>query len=464
LRARSAFIAVWLTACGASSVEPVQEPVQSQPTLTLVSPQSIRVGEPYSISPDTLVFRVRDGAGRPFRGQVLGLDGTTGWLKSVTDSNWVRQGFQTFMTDSTGLLRLLWQASGAPNQVLSMETFGGGAPVRRTGSLLRPAIRLLADTVVSSGPDAVCIQQSGRVGCTGEGRCTACEGTPTISRMPGRIHWFRFASPVASITSTISGACALLADGNTACWNGVGPDSLATSDTGHPPFVELRGAVGRTASGAIWISPQADAYFSTVIAHPARRWITVPSDSVITALLENNNESAVCGRTRSDVVMCSSVRQSSNQPTFRALAMNVIRSLPDSAPVFATGGYTTQTYSSQSLRDRIVLRRGDNSTVSLSRFAYDTTAWLARADRDSTLSGPDPRVRDCVADLDAACNPASPWRSVSQSGRIFGVHISYESGFRRTCAVRSVIVCHSYLGRGYQQRSLSRVDTISLAP
>ena len=77
-------------------------------------------------------------------------------------------------------------------------------------------------------------------------------------------------------------------------------------------------------------------------------------------------------------------------------------------------------------------------------------------------------LRACVPLLDARCDSGAPWRSVFEAGRAtYGASVG-ESGFRRTCGVRDVIVCHLCLSSRPGQGSLGFrfeiLDTILLAP
>lgn len=447
--------AVLLVACGGST-EPGGG--ASITVSMLLSPEP-RVGAAFSVNADTLVIDVRTSTGLPVHG-VIATDGTTGWLKQVGRTLWERAPL--LGVDSSGRVRVLWQASGSPKQELHLAAGSFTAPrVQRVAYLTQAALPLTVDTVVTSGVGAVCVQQGGRVGCTGDGKCASCNGAASSTHEAGRLHWFGFSAPIASITSTISGACALLTDGNTACWDGLGPDSVATNDSGHPPFVELRGSVGRTATGAVWVAAVAAPYSDLPLPFAERKWLRMPSDSAIVSLLEHYTDLFVCGVTASSALMCASTLDPARS-TVRSRPLALVRNQDSNTAVRALGGYAKESYAGGSSTTTLVVLRPSGTSVAYSRSFSDTTAWIGIPTVDSSLSGPDARVRDCVVVL-GGCGSAA-WRSVSQSGRTYNEHISYEGGFRKTCGIRGVIVCHTYLARGYQTSSLVTVDTIRLAP
>ena len=74
---------------------------------------------------------------------------------------WFKSG--QVLSDSSGRLRLLWTLSGASSQRLSFSGYRDDV-VTVVPTVLRPAMTLVADTIVSSGPFAVCVQQGGRIG------------------------------------------------------------------------------------------------------------------------------------------------------------------------------------------------------------------------------------------------------------------------------------------------------------
>jgi hypothetical protein len=456
--------AVALAACGSSSN--IDGPEESPPlyryTITLVSPRSLRAADAFGIVPDTIVVEMRDSVTRKLSARnVIGVS-SNGWFRLVGASKWARSA--AYNTDSVGRLRLEWQFTGSAEQRLSVSASGVSTPVRLTATPLRAGVTMVADTVVTSGPAALCIQEQGRVGCIGEGRCATCVDSATISRDPGRIHWFRFQSPIVYLSSNSVGACVLLADGNTSCWDGLGPDSVSRNDVGHPPFVELRGIVGRTASGALWIKPRGLAR--------QMNWLLVSSDSTFSALLDQNSEGIFCARTASFAVMCAAVRDMSfNGPDFRIARMMIVRNSRDSSIVRAIDGFAAQDASPDFRYERVVVRRIDGSSVAFRRDASDTTVWNAREIPDSSLAGSDPRVRACAVMLRSICDAAHPWRSFSQVSTLTTEHLNYEAGYQRSCAVRDVIVCHTRdatgrLHDGWSFRTLPMVsvDTIRLAP
>jgi hypothetical protein len=448
-----------LVACGSPAEPTVISTVPR--TLVLVSPNAIRVGDAFSISPDTIVLQVLDSTGRPPTSTVHGVmsDSTTGWLRQVGTLEWRK--WQSFITDSLGRLRLLWQAGGSGPQRLTLRFSNYASLQMRIGTLSRSGVLLRADTVVSSGIDAVCIQQGGRVGCIGQGLCTSCADSVTTDYATGRIHWLRFTAPVATLTNTIVGACALLNDGNTACWDGLGPDNVAVNDPGHPPFVAMRQLVGLTADGVVWVSPQAFLGYPVALRFSQRRWLRMPSDSVIVELFESHSESVICGVTQSAAVMCGKVRQSQSSTEIRTVKLELVQDGIDGSVVRASGGITMYT-ALNSGSDRIVLWRTNGTSVRFTRSVVDSTAWRERAESDTSLSGPDPRVRACVPEL-GACGSTEPWRSVSVSGRFF-IASSASAGFARVCGVREIVVCNTFELRGRLQASIRATDTIRLRP
>jgi hypothetical protein len=350
-------LAIGVAGCGSATIDEPNQEAEPKYTLSLISPTPPRTADAFSILSDTIVFEMRDAAGQLVKGGFIAGGVVTGWVQQIGSSRWIRSG--VVIGDSTGRVRLRWQFSGSPVQHLDFGASGTASSVHIEVPLQRPAALLRADTVVTSGPAAVCMQQAGRVGCVGDGRCATCPGISPISREPGRLNWFAFEGPVVKISSTSVGACALLADGSTACWQGLGPDSVARNDAGHPPFVELRGIAGRTATGDVWIGPTS--------YQRVRTWLRMPADSAISALLEPYNELAICGRTASNVVMCGSGPRTTATPPFQLAPMTVLRDGQDSSVVHADGGFTAQLYSTSSSVDQIVVhlaRAGSTRTAS----------------------------------------------------------------------------------------------------
>jgi hypothetical protein len=454
-------LAMGVAGCGSATIDEPNQEAEPKYTLSLISPTPPRTADAFSILSDTIVFEMRDAAGQLVKGGFIAGGVVTGWVQQIGSTRWIRSG--VVIGDSTGRVRLRWQFSGSPVQHLDFGASGTASSVHIEVPLQRPAALLRADTVVTSGPAAVCIQQAGRVGCVGDGRCATCPGISPISREPGRLNWFAFEGPVVKISSTSVGACALLADGSTACWQGLGPDSVARNDAGHPPFVELRGIAGLTATGDVWIGPTS--------YQRVRTWLRMPADSAISALLEPYNELAICGRTASNVVMCGSGPRTTATPPFQLAPMTVLRDGQDSSVVHADGGFTAQLYSTSSSVDQIVVHLARAGSTTYSLRSNISSGWFARAAPDATLSGADPTVRECVPELQSTCSVVEPWRSISQAGLIETSHISYEYGYRRICGVRSIVVCYTRDATGrlqsaltYQVSPLVSVDTIRLAP
>ena len=444
---------VVLASCRSATID---EPVPYNPntlTFALVSPKTLRAGDAFSTLQDTVVVEVRDVAGKLAPAGYFVSVNVTGWMRTLDSGRWFR--YALLRTDSSGHVRVIWQFSGSPAQRLAIGSIVVSLP------LPRPAALLAADTVVTSGPAVVCIQQDGRVGCVDDGPADSA----AAGRGPGRLSWLSFDAPIINITSNINGACALLTDGRTACWEGRGPLSPVPSDTGHPPLVELRGAVGRTATGVIWFRYRRTGY-------PAG-WLRVPSDSVITALLENSNDNAACGRTADNTVMCGLAIQSSLSPGFRSDSMRLVRDSATGVSVRANGGYSAQEFLGGNSLDRLALSRLSGGTLGLTRFSDNVaqSKWVPIDPPDATLSGPDARIRVCVTELDPVCDASRPWRSVSRAGMLLRSHISYESGYQRTCGIRSIVVCSSRdatsrldYSSTYQVLARTIVDTIRLAP
>ena len=411
-------------------------------TLTLVSPQRVRSADAFSAVPDTIVIEARNASGRRLTGLFTTYATTTGWLRNLRDSS--ERWFQSsqVIADSTGRVRLLWRLSDKPSQ--SLDVTNGFSHVALATTLARPGVPLIADTVISSGADAVCVQQNGRVGCV---------GAPTSTLDPGRLHFLRFASPVVSISNNRYGTCALLQDAGISCWKGLGPDSVLRSDTEHPPFAEFGGTLGRTMSGEVWVKP-------TQFGAP---WIKVASDSAFVALLDQYNNDVACAVTADHTVMCSSVRASSLSPFQYVTPMAIVRDARDTSVVRATGGYTSQPAWPDFEQSELVVRRVDGTNVAFRRPDSELGPWLARSSPDSTLSGVDPSVRTCILVLSGTCDAATPWRSVGQQNDHQSVGSNKEVGYQRICARREFIVCRLAAARTGAAPQVS-LDTIRLAP
>ncbi len=407
----------------------------------------MRVTDAFGVVPDTIIIESRNTFGQRLAGAFTAFASATGWIRvlGANRDGWIRSG--EIVSDSSGRIRLLWTLSAAPNQRLSIVMADGSLEL--TTTLSRPATLLVADTAVSSGAFAVCVQKSGRVGCVGPGRSSSVSDSALIGHDPGRLYWLRFDAPVASISSNRLGACALLIDGRTSCWAGR-PDSVGPSDASHPPFVELRGTIGRTASGDVWVKPR---------MRLGAPWIKVQSDSAFTGLLDQYNERTVCARTADNTVMCSTTFFNSLAPFVGATAMALVRDARDGAVVRATAGYTAQPASPDYTFGDLVIRRADGAGLAFRRRDEETGAWLVPSTPDSSLSERGPRVRACVPVLSGTCDPANPWRSMSQVGNLSTLGGNTESGYQRLCGIRSMIVCYRYEARGP-----SSVDTIRVAP
>ena len=353
-RRACAAMSVLLLACST----PTGEPGDTRIRVTLVSSQTIHVTDGLRIVPETLVIEARNQRGELAPYAPVSRGATTGWLRDLREREWSRAG--SFNADSTGRIRFLWQTSGNGPQTLEFSSASEDVAdrVRRTFTLLRPAVPLRADSVVPSGVGAVCFQQGGRIGCVGEGRCASCADSASTARAYESVHWFRLRAPPRSLTSTLSGACALLADGNTACWDGLGPDSVAENDIGHPPFVEFRGSIGRTADGAVWKGVLSG---PTGYAHvwTNRSWNRIPSDSVLAELLWDYDETFVCARTTSNAVMCTNAARGVLEPSVIMQPFRLLRSATDSAVTRATGGYTSVLYEDPDIYTSVVVRTLD---------------------------------------------------------------------------------------------------------
>jgi hypothetical protein len=452
-----------MAACGSDAPDSPTD--DSRYTVALVSPQTLRVTDGLRQVPETLVFEVRDSKGELnaflpiFRGE------TTGWLRGLGNQEWTRLRF-SYTPDTSGRIRLLWQPSGSGTQTLALSSYADiPSVVRKTFTLSRPAVALKADTVVSSGVDAVCLMREGRVGCVGLGACQTCGTTESTSLALEQIRWLTFSSPPRDISSTVVGACALLSDGNTACWDGVGPDGSVRVDAGHPPFVDFRGSIGLTADGTVWkgvFGSETGGWYG----FSNRTWLQIPSDSVITGLVTDHNALFACARTASNAVMCSLGRRVTPilpAPPFAVTPFRLLRSRVDSAVVRARGGYTDVEYlTPDTPLNRVILAGTPAGNVRFDEFTSSATAWFARPTADSSLITADSRQRACVPRLDATCDASRPWHSVSESGRSGGL---VETGFRRICGVRDAVVCHTYLaGSRKMVRTVMTTDTIRLAP
>ncbi len=458
---------VAFTACGETASEP--QTGNSAYTLRLVSPGTIRVAEPLTPVPDTLLFELLDASGQRVREfwRLSRSSATTGWLRS---RDWERRALSIAADTATGLVRVLWLPSDSPAQVLSLGTYWGDGLVEftRRFTLARRGIPLVADTVVTSGAESVCFQQGGRVACVGPGQF---QPTP---------RWLRFSAPVRSLSASLVGACALLTDGNTACWNGVGPDAFWTgfgpdstvpNDITHPPFVEFRGSVGRTAGGALWKgvlgSETGGGY---VFAN--RTWLPIPSDSNIVRLLNDENGLVTCGLTASGVVMCSTGRRVT--PIFPGVPFTVtpyqlLRNAADSSVLRAVGGYTSVTGSNASYSSDtnvVTLRAPDGTGARVVITQASNGSMYGAVTPDATLPGTTSEVRSRVPSLDGESADGGAWRSVTSGGRLGRVHLDgIAVGHRVTCGVREVVVCARVIAGG--DRSIPDVislDTVRLAP
>jgi hypothetical protein len=454
-----------LVASCSSDVVDLIDPSDEAAVVTIVAPQEIRVTDGLLPVPDTIVLERRSANGAPAPDKV-DASGTTGFLRQLPSGGWARPGVMT--PDSMGRLRLLWLPSGSGPQRLTFTSFGS-AKVDRTFSLTRSGVPVRADSVVPSGKEAICFQQGGRIGCVGAGNCGDCGDGGTLPSLAfDAVHWFRLRAPPRMLTSTLSGACALMIDGNTSCWTGLGPDSVARNDVGHPPFVEFTGSIGRTADGAVWKGVISG---STGFAQlfQFRTWNLIPSDSTITSLLTDFEETFVCARTASRAVMCSVADRGILEPSVIMQPFRLLRSLPDSSVVRAVSGYTAVVYEREPVVASTVVRTGDGTGLRFVGPMSAATGWYATPARDSTLSGDDVHTRSCVAVLDARCDGTTPWHQVSIAGRMRSPGSSSSlSGFRRTCGVRDVIVCHLLItsapGQGSFGQRFELVDTIRIAP
>jgi hypothetical protein len=455
------------TACGGTPSEPGTG--SSAYTLRLVSPAAIRVADALTPVPDTLLFELLDASGLRVR-QVWRLSrssATTGWLRTP---EWERRAFSVAADTTTGLARVLWLPSDQPEQVLSLGTnWGdGGQEFTRRFTLARRGVPLVADTVVTSGPESVCIQQGGRVACVGPGQFQPA------------LRWLRFSAPVRSLSASLVGVCALLTDGNTACWNGIGPDAFWTgfgpdstvpNDITHPPFVEFRGSVGRTAGGALWKgvfgSETGGGY---VFAN--RTWLPIPSDSTIARLLNDENGLVTCGLTASGVVMCSMGRRVT--PVFPGVPFTVtpfqvLRNAADSSVLRAVGGYTSVAGVNASYsRDTnvVTLRAPDGTGTRVVITQVSNGSVYGAVTPDATLPGTTSETRARVPSLDGESGAGGAWRSVTSGGRLGRVHLDVIAvGHRVTCGVREFVVCARVIAGGDRQiADIISVDTVRLAP
>jgi hypothetical protein len=158
--------------------------------------------------------------------------------------------------------------------------------------------------------------------------------------------------------------------------------------------------------------------------------------------------------------MCGSIELVTG---LRTRPLLTVREEPSVPAVQAFGGYVFETAGESSFTYRLIVRRTDSSPVAISHSGSDTTWINALESFYPALSGPDPQARRCLDVLGFICL-GEPWRSVSQGGRTFTAHLSYEGGFRRGCGMRGAVVCPTYVGMGYQRAPLVTLDTVWLAP
>jgi hypothetical protein len=457
-RAAALAITVLLSSCDGT----VAEPRAGGYALRLVSPPVIRNTEALRAVAETLQFELLDPSGARVRQWTLHrADQTTGWLDVFDGLRWNRRVTRA-TADSSGIARLRWLPSDGSTQTLNLSVWTPddvATSFTQSVTINRRATPLLADTVVTSGPESVCVLKGGRVGCMSPGVAEA------------GVHWLTFSAPVRSLSSTIYGSCALLTDGNTACWRDVGPDAEVRNDAGHPPFIEFRNSVGRTAAGALWkgvfASETGGAY-----EFEGRSWLPIPSDSTVVRLLDDENGLFVCGLTASGAVMCSSgnrVTPVFPGPAFAVTPFQLLRNVADSAVIRASGGYTTVEGvlrdGSSGITDLAVLRTTAGLGVRLTVTSNSGRAFYGRVESDNTLPSDGADVRSCVKDLDAECATGGAWRSVSAGGRLARVHLNViEVGHRVICGVRGVIVCRTYIAGGDRLiPPVVSIDTVRVA-
>lgn len=461
--ARAACLAVLFASCRSDS-GPAAPPVVRGPSVTLLSPE-VHVTDGLRAVSNVIVLEVRDSAGRPLAGVRTFPTETTGWLK-FGGGSWTRERYHVY-TDSSGRVSFAWQPSGTGDQRFGF-IWDGGPSFERRFVLARPAVPFMADSVVPSGSEAVCVQRDGRIGCLGLNACRSCGDGTFGDRALDSLHWFALTAPPKSLTSTVGGACALLMDGNTACWDGIGPDGVARNDVGHPPFVEFTGSIGRTADGVVWKGVISGESGYAELA-PYRVWNRIPSDSVIAGLLTDFDETAMCGFTASSAVMCSLANRDVIQPYVIMQPFRLLRSLPDSAVVRARAGYTSPRYGDL-ISTSVVTWTTAGTALRFDSPSISPGGWFATPAADTTLSGPDVHVRTCVAALDSTCDTARPWRQVYIAGRLgpYGNGGQRRLGYSRICGVREVLVCALSIrrpgGQGAFPVSIDVVDTVRVAP
>jgi hypothetical protein len=444
----------------------LNEPQGSQYRIRLVNPTALAGATPLRPIADTLRFELVDREGARVRQWTAWRDSTsTGWLDAFDGVGWNRRRIIR-SSDSTGILRLRWMPAHGASQTLALHTSDPdnalilfSRPFALTAQAV-PVVPGAADTVVTSGSESVCWLAAGRVGCTAPG-------------VPGSgPRWLTFSAAVHSISSTINGSCALLVDGNTACWQGAGPTTVVRNDPKHPPFIEFRNSVGRTATGELWKGVFASEW-GTAYEFENRVWQKISSDSTIVRLLDDENGLFSCGITASQAVMCSVGRRTvpvfPGDP-FASTPFQLLRNAADSSVIRATGGFTSVDgvlmYDGSNITNLAVLRTVSGSGARVTLRSNDGGSFYGDVRADSTLQGADASVRSCVRELDPQCAPGSSWRSVSSGGRLARVHLNViEVGHRVTCGVRTVIVCQAYIAGGARQiPSLISTDTIRLAP
>jgi hypothetical protein len=304
-------IAVLLT-LGSCAHPDTTQPTQRLPRVVLTRGPSAQPQRALQMVSDTIEYQIQDSLGGPLQVN-LTVMAAGGWVRALGSDQWRKE--LTVQASATGRVRLQWLLGSRREQQLFANAGRFG---RDTSAVLRPTVEgapVAADTVVVTGEGSACIIVRGRIGCLGVSDCVECSLDPGVPAAIDSVRWLAFARPPRSLEQVEYGACALLDDGDTACWRQLGPRSgLVPSDGTHPPFVLLRGPIGLTATGEVWYGQFTGLAGPTVttrrfpptVSRPVH-WRRLVTDSVLADLYAPVVPLGVslCGRTASGTLMCT---------------------------------------------------------------------------------------------------------------------------------------------------------------